>query len=73
MMQNSTPLAKYDETILRTATAKSESPPTSFDQTHRQDLSSGITTVEEIEEKHKSRFAYFKTKDFYIVLILGSV
>ena len=28
-------------------------------------------TVEEIQESKKGRFAYFKTKDFYIVLLLG--
>ncbi|KAI9871085.1 MAG: hypothetical protein M1830_003328, partial [Pleopsidium flavum] len=30
-------------------------------------------TVEEIEESKRGWFAYFKTKDFYIVLILGDV
>ena len=28
-------------------------------------------TVEEIQQSKKGRFAYFKTKDFYIVLVLG--
>ncbi|MCJ1235656.1 hypothetical protein MMC14_003627 [Varicellaria rhodocarpa] len=32
----------------------------------------GERTVEEIEESKKGWFAYFKTKDFYIVLLLGS-
>lgn len=30
-------------------------------------------TVEEIEESKRGWFAYFKTKDFYIVLVLGYV
>ena len=33
----------------------------------------GERTVEEIEESKKGWFAYFKTKDFYIVLLLGYV
>ena len=33
----------------------------------------GPTSVEEIEEAHKSRFAYFKTKDFYLVVAIGLV
>ena len=33
----------------------------------------GGTTVEEIEESKKGWFAYFQTRDFYIVLILGYV
>ena len=31
----------------------------------------GVTTVEEIEESKKGWFAYFKTRNFYIVLITG--
>lgn len=31
------------------------------------------STVEELDQKDKSRFAYFKTRDFYFVLILGLV
>lgn len=30
-----------------------------------------VTTVDELEASKKGRFAYFKTKDFYIVLVLG--
>lgn len=30
-------------------------------------------TVEEIEESEKGWFAYFKTRNFYIVLLLGHV
>ena len=33
----------------------------------------GRTTVEEIEESKKGWFAYLKTRDFYIVLVLGYV
>ncbi|KAL8827667.1 MAG: hypothetical protein Q9170_006925, partial [Blastenia crenularia] len=32
-----------------------------------------VTTVEQIEESKKGRFAYFKTRDFYIVLVLGQI
>ncbi|KAL8971203.1 MAG: hypothetical protein Q9197_003399 [Variospora fuerteventurae] len=32
-----------------------------------------VTTVDELEASKKGRFAYFKTKDFYIVLVLGQV
>ena len=28
-------------------------------------------TVDEIQESKQGRFAYFKTKDFYVVLVLG--
>ncbi|KAH0537591.1 hypothetical protein FGG08_005623 [Glutinoglossum americanum] len=72
-MQKLTPPDKYDEGIIRTETTKSgpsTSPPTSLDQPAHRD---GVTTVEEIEEKHKSHFAYFKTRDFYLVLVLGQV
>ncbi len=31
----------------------------------------GEITVEEIDESKKGWFAYFKTRDFYIVLLLG--
>lgn len=34
-------------------------------------LSEDATIVDEIEESKKGRFAYFKTKNFYIVLALG--
>ncbi|KAI4197783.1 MAG: hypothetical protein LQ350_005688 [Teloschistes chrysophthalmus] len=30
-----------------------------------------VTTADELEASQKGRFAYFKTKDFYIVLVLG--
>lgn len=30
-----------------------------------------VTTVDELEASKKGRFAYFKTRDFYIVLVLG--
>ena len=33
----------------------------------------GERTVDEIEESKEGWFAYFKTKDFYIVLVLGYV
>lgn len=29
------------------------------------------TSVDELEATKKGRFAYFKTRDFYIVLVLG--
>ncbi|KAL8671369.1 MAG: hypothetical protein Q9168_004132 [Polycauliona sp. 1 TL-2023] len=32
-----------------------------------------VTTVEEVQATKKGRFAYFKTRDFYIVLALGQV
>ncbi|KAL8717141.1 MAG: hypothetical protein Q9225_005595 [Loekoesia sp. 1 TL-2023] len=32
-----------------------------------------ITSVDELEASKKGRFAYFKTRDFYIVLVLGQV
>ena len=31
----------------------------------------GVTAVDEVEEQHQGRFAYFRTKNFYIVLVLG--
>ena len=34
-------------------------------------IGNGERTVEEIVESKKGRLAYFKTRDFYIVLILG--
>lgn len=33
--------------------------------------SEDATAVDEIEESKKGRFAYFKTRNFYIVLVLG--
>lgn len=30
-----------------------------------------VTTVDELQASKKGRFAYFKTRDFYIVLVLG--
>ncbi|KAL9601562.1 MAG: hypothetical protein Q9219_002396 [cf. Caloplaca sp. 3 TL-2023] len=33
----------------------------------------GVVTVDELEASKKGRFAYFKTRDFYIVLILGQI
>lgn len=30
-----------------------------------------VTPLDEIEERHQGWFAYFKTRDFYIVLVLG--
>lgn len=30
-----------------------------------------VTTVDELEASKRGRFAYFKTRDFYIVLVLG--
>ena len=33
--------------------------------------SGAVTTVEEMQEKKKGRFAYFKTRNFWLVLILG--
>ena len=65
-----------DEGMSRTETSKSEpsvSLPIRVDESPHQDVVGGVTTVEEIEAKRKSRFAYFKTKDFYLVLALGSV
>lgn len=36
------------------------------------DVGEGIvTSLDEIEERHRGWFAYFKTRDFYIVLVLG--
>lgn len=35
--------------------------------------SEGVRTVEEIEDGQKGRFAYFQTRNFYIVLVLGYV
>ncbi|KAL8905835.1 MAG: hypothetical protein Q9171_006519 [Xanthocarpia ochracea] len=32
-----------------------------------------VTTVEEVEASKKGWFAYFKTRDFYIVLVLGQI
>lgn len=32
-----------------------------------------VTTVEEVQASKKGWFAYFKTRDFYIVLVLGYV
>ncbi len=32
-----------------------------------------VTSVDELEASKKGRFAYFKTKEFYIVLVLGYV
>ena len=32
-----------------------------------------VTTVEEVQASKKGWFAYFKTRDFYIVLLLGCV
>ncbi|KAL8682604.1 MAG: hypothetical protein Q9186_001377 [Xanthomendoza sp. 1 TL-2023] len=32
-----------------------------------------VTTIEEVEASKKGWFAYFKTRDFYIVLLLGQV
>ncbi|KAL8659229.1 MAG: hypothetical protein Q9202_007224 [Teloschistes flavicans] len=32
-----------------------------------------VTTVDELEASKEGRFAYFKTRDFYIVLVLGQV
>ncbi|KAI4215341.1 MAG: hypothetical protein LQ351_002241 [Letrouitia transgressa] len=38
------------------------------------DVGEGIvTSLDEIEERHRGWFAYFKTRDFYIVLVLGQV
>ena len=30
-----------------------------------------VTTVEELQQKKKGRFAYFKTRNFWLVLVLG--
>lgn len=35
--------------------------------------SEGVRTVEEIEDREKGSFAYFKTRNLYIVLVLGYV
>ncbi|KAL8799248.1 MAG: hypothetical protein Q9223_006222 [Gallowayella weberi] len=37
------------------------------------DADAAVTTVEEVEASQKGWFAYFKTRDFYIVLLLGQV
>ncbi|KAI4144306.1 MAG: hypothetical protein L6R39_004240 [Caloplaca ligustica] len=34
---------------------------------------SAVTTVDELEARKQGRFAYFKTRDFYLVLILGQI
>ncbi|KAI9779937.1 MAG: hypothetical protein M1839_007093 [Geoglossum umbratile] len=66
----------FEEGIFRTETSKSEpsvSLPARVDGPHHPDSPNGVTTVEAIEAQHKSRFAYFKTKDFYLVLVLGQI
>ena len=30
-----------------------------------------VTTIEELQKKKKGRFAYFKTRNFWVVLVLG--
>ena len=35
------------------------------------DPDGAVTTIDELEASKKGRFAYFKTRDFYIVLVLG--
>ncbi|KAL8770559.1 MAG: hypothetical protein Q9209_003815 [Squamulea sp. 1 TL-2023] len=37
------------------------------------DETTAVTTVEEVEASKKGWFAYFKTREFYIVLVLGQI
>ncbi|KAI9772642.1 MAG: hypothetical protein M1840_000236 [Geoglossum simile] len=65
-----------DEGVFRTETSKSEpgvSLPVRVDESPRPYVSAEAVTVEEIEAERKSHFAYFKTKDFYLVLVLGQI
>lgn len=47
------------------------SPSSSFSPVHATPEVAGTTTADEIEESKTGMFAYMKTRNFYIVLLLG--
>ncbi|MCJ1465522.1 hypothetical protein MMC07_004140 [Pseudocyphellaria aurata] len=65
---------EVEESSLRTSTPQHAAPEPAGTEGHDGALpSEEATTVDEIEEKKKGRFAYLKTRNFYIVLGLGQV